>query len=76
MPGVDPRKGVFWMVYGRDQAAPTVRHATFEDARAEAERLARKHPGIEFFVMRAISASWRPPEVETRIFEYDDGIPF
>ena len=42
----------FWMVLGN--GTPVYRHATEELARMEAERLARVHPGQEFFVLQAI----------------------
>jgi len=47
----------FFMVYGLGQRQPTVRHKTRAHATLEAERLARAHPGIEFFVLRTISVS-------------------
>ena len=43
----------FWMVYGAGQGAPTVRHVTAEIAIAEASRLARIRPDLEFFVLQA-----------------------
>jgi hypothetical protein len=45
----------FWMVYGAGQRAPTVRHKTPESAIAEARRLARVAPDVEFFVLQAIA---------------------
>lgn len=44
----------FWMVYGSGKAAPTKRHTSKESAMAEANRLAKKHPGTEFFVLKAV----------------------
>lgn len=44
---------IFWMIYGLRQGAPTVRHKTEESAIAEAKRLAKLHPDIEFFVLEA-----------------------
>lgn len=43
----------FWMVYGMHQRAPTARHKTEQSAIAEASRLARAHPDVEFFVLEA-----------------------
>jgi hypothetical protein len=47
----DSLNAPFWMVvrignsgYNKGDATPTVHHATYEDAHAEANRLARKHP--------------------------------
>lgn len=65
----------FWMVYGMNQGAPTARHISFEVAKTEAERLARQHPGIEFYVMQPVSRSKRV-DVETEMLVPDDQIPF
>lgn len=45
----------FWMVYGAGLRAPTVRHKAPETAIAEASRLARIAPDVEFFVLQAIA---------------------
>lgn len=66
----------FWMVYGDGQRAPTVKHASFEIAKQEAERLCRNNPGIDFFVLQPVSVSKRV-DVETRMLvDVGDGIPF
>lgn len=66
----------FWMVYGDGQRAPTVKHASFETAKLEAERLCRNNPGIEFFVLQPVSVSKRV-DVETRMLvDQGYGIPF
>jgi hypothetical protein len=63
----------FWMVLGN--GAPTYRHDTEENARQEAERLARLSPGCEFFVLAATGKvvksdlAWSQPTD-------DPGIPF
>lgn len=46
----EPRK--FWMVTG-DGNTPKVRQTSYAKARAEAERLADKHPGVDFYVLEA-----------------------
>lgn len=52
----------FWLgwraVYRADGESvfPTKRHLSEQSARAEAERLARKHPGNEFYVLRSVAA--------------------
>lgn len=43
----------FWMVYGLHQRAPTARHKTANSALAEARRLARSYPEVEFFVLES-----------------------
>jgi len=65
----------FWMVYGEGQRAPAVKHANFEIAKREAERLSRNNPGIDFFVMRPVSVS-RRVDVETKMLVAMDEIPF
>lgn len=71
----------FWMVYGLHQRQPVYRHKSQASAVAEAKRLARLHPEVEFFVLETthhvvkrdvdvtgIGFSGRPL--------VDDGIPF
>lgn len=45
----------FWMVYGKGRGAPNKQHATENEARAEAKRLAEQHPGDVFYVLKAIA---------------------
>lgn len=68
----------FWMVYGLHQGAPTVMHYTREIAEAEAKRLARNNPGIQFFVLEAVSRAEKIDVQFTRIDRryLDDGVPF
>lgn len=63
----------FWMVYGEGQGAPTVKHASMNLAKGEAERLARQHPGTKFYVLRAIGSAERSDVTFTVL---DDEIPF
>lgn len=69
----------FWMVYGMNQRQPTIRHKSLGSARAEAERLARTCPGIDFFVLEAVGAA-RKVDVEyvdlRSARDADDEIPF
>lgn len=48
--------GPFWLVWNPAGRAPQVRHATEAIATAEAERLARLHPGQTFVVMSSVAA--------------------
>lgn len=43
----------FWLVWNESGQAPTYKHQTLEQARAEAERLAVAVPGSRFFVLHA-----------------------
>ena len=49
-------KSQFWMVYGHGQRAPTYIHESVRSAQAEAQRLARAHPGICFVILEAVEA--------------------
>ena len=49
----------FWMITG-DGNSPKVRHTNRQDAVREAERLAKTHPGIEFFVLEAVEMLTQP----------------
>ena len=46
-----------YYVYALNYGAPTVRHATLAEAQAEAERLAEKHPGRTFEILKCIGYS-------------------
>lgn len=43
-----------YYVYCLTAGNPTVRHATLAEAQAEAERLAEKHPGRAFEILRCV----------------------
>lgn len=64
----------FWMVWNPAGRSPTFRHTTKAFALAEAERLAKDHPGQNFYVLQAVSRSCSPPQVIT--VDLCDGIPF
>ena len=49
----------FWMITG-DGNSPKVRHYNRQDAAREAERLAKAHPGVEFFVLEAVEMMTQP----------------
>jgi hypothetical protein len=44
----------FWMVAG-GPTAPRARHINYESAHNEANRLAEKHPGTTFYVVRPVT---------------------
>lgn len=46
---------IFWMIYGNGQGAPTMKHASRDDAEREAKRLARNNPGVQFYVLQTIA---------------------
>jgi hypothetical protein len=55
----------FWMVWKIGGTSPSVQHETAEAAKAEASRLAEKHPGERFVVLQAMSvfiATINPPQ--------------
>jgi hypothetical protein len=51
------RSEPFFMVYGYGQGAPTVIHDTFDQASAEAKRLADRYPDIRFYVLATVGAA-------------------
>lgn len=69
----------FWLVWNYNGGAPLVQHASYESARAEAERLARANKGLTFVVMQSATACVVD---DLKIIdlcpdsEYQDGIPF
>lgn len=46
----------FWLVWNPNGRSPTFRHHTESSAIAEAERLAKEHPGGTFIVLESICA--------------------
>lgn len=68
----------FWMVKG---AGPSnVIHRSRQEAEQEAQRLARQHPGMSFFVMEAVTM-YRKVDVErvdlrAAHLDPEDMIPF
>lgn len=64
----------FFVVWNPARGAPQYRHASLGGAVTEAERLALKAPGEDFYVLHAIKLSRSPKPVET--VDLDDGIPF
>lgn len=47
---------LFWCVWADGGGTPTVKHSGYEDARREAQRLARNNPGQRFVVLAAAVA--------------------
>lgn len=70
----------FWLVWcptGPYGGHPTVRHDCEERARREARRLAIRNPGHRFFVLEAVAAIEKPPElIETTLVPSDNEVPF
>lgn len=72
----------FWLVWCEDGGPPTVKHVTYARAKAEAQRLARAHPGEHFVVMAAATGFRKHDLDETRFsdhapdFDDDLQIPF
>ncbi|TAM23390.1 MAG: hypothetical protein EPN60_15075 [Nevskiaceae bacterium] len=47
----------YWLVWApTGSRPPACRHASVESATAEAERLARAHPGQQFVVLQSVTA--------------------
>lgn len=77
---------LFWCVWCEGGGNPTVKHRDYTAAKAEAQRLARQHPGRRFVVLAAAVAFVKRDldevRFEARQFEhgpvddFDDGIPF
>jgi len=69
------KSNYFWLVWNPNGChAPKYRHETGQSAEDEAKRLARLHPGQEFFVLCAVGVA-KKVDVEYVPFEADE-IPF
>lgn len=72
----------FFVVWNPEHGLPRFRHATYQDALAEAKRLAGITKGARFYVLTACSvATMRDPVTVTGIHHMyrhqpDDEIPF
>jgi len=64
---------IFYLVWCRETTYTKYEHMNLNSAEAEAERLARKHPGRKFFVREVKSAVVKTEVVWEKI---DDGIPY
>jgi hypothetical protein len=47
----------YYYVYRPGNLPPTIKHKTFAEAQAEAERLAAKHVGTPFEILKAVAIS-------------------
>jgi hypothetical protein len=65
----------FWMVWNPKRTSPTCQHKSIEAAVAEAERLARRDPGQEFYVLEALRMC-QVPELPIKWTELEEPIPF
>jgi hypothetical protein len=69
------RRNGFWMIWCEDGGVPTVRHASYEDADREAQRLARSNRGSVFYVLRCVGGRVMPfPETTEIEVEYEPGV--
>lgn len=68
-------EGYFIVWCPHSPTPPRHKHASYEQAEAEAHRLARNNPGKDFVVLQA---RWRVliSETSTTSFMYEDDIPF
>lgn len=66
----------FWLVWRSNGGPPTVRHASYDKAQAEAERLAAACPGETFYVLEAMAEVRKPPPVMVRHMVGGSGLPF
>lgn len=64
----------FWLVWNPNANAPSLKHDTKISATAEAERLARKHPGEKFYVLAPICEITKR-DIDVVVFN-DNGLSF
>lgn len=65
----------FWLVWNPNGRSPTYKHPSVECATAEAERLARIHPGQTFVVLESVRAR-RVDDMLRIEMRPDSDIPF
>ena len=52
----------FWLVWNPSRHKPVRQHTSLNVAVEEAKRLAEKHPGQQFFILRAIGYAETEPD--------------
>ena len=54
-----PRKQAenFWMVWREGGQRPREKHASYDSAKAECERIAQKHPGFNTYILHTVSCA-------------------
>lgn len=78
----DRTEPLFWCVWCDGGGSPTVKHADFARAKAEAQRLARNNPGQRFVVLAAALAYQKRDLDEVSFVKdphdwtLDDEVPF
>lgn len=72
----------FWLVWKEGGGVPTYQHPNSQSAENEAARLAQKHPGSRFHILKSESAcqmrqpvEWLHPETQSEPDDYSY-IPF
>lgn len=65
----------FWMVKAEGHNPTTHKHHSFEDAQAEANRLAVQNPGRKFFVLQTVGFA-RKEAAEWHEMDTGELIPF
>ena len=66
----------FFVVWCPTHGAPSVRHASKDDALQEARRLASNNPGREFFVLCALTVCQKTDVIVTDLCGVDAEMPF
>lgn len=65
---IDSRGKVpFWLVWNPEGRSPMIQHLELSLAKAEAERLARAHPGQQFYILAPLSET-KVAELQVRYF--------
>jgi len=61
----------FYLIWSPEAGAPTVKHYEYEEAKEEAERLAKKHVGRRFYIMESFKLFKAETPVNTYEMEDD-----
>ena len=71
-----PEPDPFYLVWNPATGYTRHQHQSEQDARKEAERLARQVPGTKFFVLSVVACCRVPPPVTPMWTQYKVDIPF
>jgi hypothetical protein len=65
--GLAPVEKKFYSIWNPIGGSPLVKHKTIDEAKAEAKRLATKHPGKEFYVLCTVGVAKYPAAEYTEL---------
>lgn len=71
------KESTFYFIWnGTHDGLPRVRHESFQAAKVEAERLALKHPNVEFIVLQAVASAVKTEIIWKEFSDENEYVPY